>query len=777
LALLGNLATLYHELGEMRAAVDMLSTTYLLREERDGVNDRKTLLVLNNLAHALRTAGRSEEALKLFEESYSRYRKALGDRDVDTLRAQHNLGSERCFDALHPDCGLLREAARVKAEVLGPTHPETLFSRSNLGVALLNQGQAAEALPELEAVYQGRLAAMTARHWSVVASKGVLSSALALTGKREEGLAGLRESNDELERLLGPTHERTLTGLWGLARTCGRLRDLDCQRQALIDMVNRAESVRGVEALRGEAQSRAIRQLTPGYRQLARIQAADGQIDAAIETIERSKARGLLAAIGLRSAETHRGLPKESLQKLADLDRRIAVLADERQRAAEPARVAELELQQSRLADEAARVREELRRTFPRYGAASRIAVPSVKLLASALAADELFLGYAALDDGFLAYTVSSRGVRNVWFLPTPQVRSMVESWRGTLTQQDPLPLWRRPDGSYLASPLSPGESARAVSSAQLGSELASRLIGPLQAQLGAYRRWIVSPDGVLATLPFETLPWKGSLVASTVEVRYAQSLSVYRLLRNRPAEQTLGLMAMGGPTYARGNTDNSFASIEQRFQLRSGRASNGRQDSSLDRAGLQWQPLPGAAREARDVAALFSASRVFVGDDASEDKLQALNASGELQHFRYLLFATHGVLSMEVPSQSAIVLRQPGSAAADGYVTAAEFSGYSFRSELIVLSACETGLGREVAGEGVMGLPYALFIAGNRNTLLSLWKVPDDSTAHFMQRFFTRLRAGVPQATALAQTRREMAASTRYRNPIHWAGFVLYGA
>jgi CHAT domain-containing protein len=69
------------------------------------------------------------------------------------------------------------------------------------------------------------------------------------------------------------------------------------------------------------------------------------------------------------------------------------------------------------------------------------------------------------------------------------------------------------------------------------------------------------------------------------------------------------------------------------------------------------------------------------------------------------------------------------------------------------------------------------LFVAGNRNTLLSLWKVPDASTSEFMIRFFRKLRAGVPQSAALAQTRHEMMKLPRYRDPIHWAGFVLYGS
>jgi len=92
------------------------------------------------------------------------------------------------------------------------------------------------------------------------------------------------------------------------------------------------------------------------------------------------------------------------------------------------------------------------------------------------------------------------------------------------------------------------------------------------------------------------------------------------------------------------------------------------------------------------------------------------------------------------------------------------------------VLSACDTGLGKVVQGEGVMGLPYALFVAGNKNTMLSLWPVADESTAQFMTAFFGRLQKGATQAAALNDTKREFIAGSRYDQAIFWAPFLLYG-
>ncbi len=147
------------------------------------------------------------------------------------------------------------------------------------------------------------------------------------------------------------------------------------------------------------------------------------------------------------------------------------------------------------------------------------------------------------------------------------------------------------------------------------------------------------------------------------------------------------------------------------------------------------------------------------------------------LRDYRYLLFSAHGYLSMEEPSLSLLVLGQLDKASGtDGYITAAEWPGCDLASDLVVLSAYDTGVGKVVQGEGVMGLPYALFVAGNKNTLLSLWPVADASTAEFMTSFFARLQKGAAQAIALSDTKRKFIAGAQYGQAVFWAPFLLYG-
>ena len=140
------------------------------------------------------------------------------------------------------------------------------------------------------------------------------------------------------------------------------------------------------------------------------------------------------------------------------------------------------------------------------------------------------------------------------------------------------------------------------------------------------------------------------------------------------------------------------------------------------------------------------------------------------------MLFSTHGALAAD-PSLSSLVLSQVNlDPTTDGYVTASEWERYSLRSELVVLSACDTGVGKAAAGGGLMGLPFAQVAAGNQNALVTLWPVADAATAECMTRFFKRLTEGQAQARALAAVKREFIDHPPYSHPRFWAGFVLCG-
>jgi CHAT domain-containing protein len=159
---------------------------------------------------------------------------------------------------------------------------------------------------------------------------------------------------------------------------------------------------------------------------------------------------------------------------------------------------------------------------------------------------------------------------------------------------------------------------------------------------------------------------------------------------------------------------------------------------------------------------------------------VRQLESKGDLGHFRYLVFATHGYLNPQNPELSAIVLSQTRLGPdEDGYLRGPELASFDFRSDLVFVSACETGLGKWTSGEGVLGLPFALQAGGNAATVLTLWQILDESSAEFVARFFAKVKSGLPLAVALAATKREFIrgdAGEQGKSPAVWAAFIYYG-
>jgi len=231
-------------------------------------------------------------------------------------------------------------------------------------------------------------------------------------------------------------------------------------------------------------------------------------------------------------------------------------------------------------------------------------------------------------------------------------------------------------------------------------------------------------------------------------------------------------------PSHQRGDT--ARAAVDTR----------GRRRAALPR-------LPGTRAEVEALARLWRGARVLLGKDASEAALCDLARRGEISRFGVLHFATHAFVDDDRPEAStlelSVVEARPDTAAAggeracDGAVTAQEIlREWRLDADLVTLSACETALGRDVAGEGYVGLADAFLQAGARSLLVSLWKVEDRSTALLMRRFYElwmgERGADPSKAEALREAKRwlreqtDAAGAHPYAQPYSWAGFVLLG-
>jgi CHAT domain-containing protein len=344
------------------------------------------------------------------------------------------------------------------------------------------------------------------------------------------------------------------------------------------------------------------------------------------------------------------------------------------------------------------------------------------------------------------------------------------------------------------------------------GRRLHDLAFRPIEKHLAGAGHVFISPEGSLSGVPFEAITdANGQFLVRRFTISYLNTGR--ELLRSAWPGKAAGAAIFADPDFdaARAASGPALAADEGGAPTSRARSADGR---GADLRGLRFEPLPGTAEEATRVAALLGvpAERVYRGRSASKAALGALPAP------RVLHIASHGFfLRRQEPqtqpatpaSRPAGTTREPASqvpldnpylrsglalAGANGWadanappgdnglLTSLEVAGLSLHgTELVVLSACETGLGLQQRGEGVFGLRRAFFQAGAQGLIMSLWKVPDKETADLMERFYAAWLGGKGKADALRQAELETIDALRKSSngtahPFFWAGFVLVG-
>ena len=295
-------------------------------------------------------------------------------------------------------------------------------------------------------------------------------------------------------------------------------------------------------------------------------------------------------------------------------------------------------------------------------------------------------------------------------------------------------------------------------------------LVKPALPYLEAGQTLLIVPDGILHYLPFETLRIsdgdpKARCLIERFPMYYTPSVSVMAQLEHRTPSppRKFDLLAYGDPV----------------FSLRSASAAP---NADLVRgvyqsAGIRFPPLPNTRREVEGIGRLFSAERRItrLGPEATEASVKHTH----LSDYRLLHFATHAVIDDRSPARSGIVFSLVDTGVEDGILRMNEVYNLEMDTDLVVLSACQTGLGNLVRGEGMIGLTRAFLYAGARHVAVSLWDVADLTAPEFMQAFYQHLRKREQPGAALRAAKLEMlhSDSAVRAHPYFWAPFVLEGA
>jgi CHAT domain-containing protein len=517
---------------------------------------------------------------------------------------------------------------------------------------------------------------------------------------------------------------------------------------------------------------------------------------------EAGRARSLLDMLGEVNAQITEGVPADLLKKKQDnLDRQqqiaeqltgIALSGDQKQKPSD------LENELDKLQTEFDQIENQIRTASPRYAALTstqpltladvqqKVLDDNTVLLEYQLGADNSYL-FAATKSGVSIYKLPRRADMDklatdfrAQLIP-PKLQRRIVGIDVAADQQRGLGIVQGP-----AEDLPPFVAA--------SNALYKAAIEPAAAILGD-KRILVVADGALNYIPFEALLKNSdgadyaslNYLVKTNEVVYSPSASVIAAIRQgSPAASGKSMLLVADPVFsgddprAKGGAASSSADATRGLGLGLESAVNDVAGDAASSAsgGLRLARLSGTRTEADAISAIAKTggaqTDLWTDLNASEDNVKTRDVSS----YRYLHVATHGLLDAERPQFTGVVLSLVGNKSNDGFLRTDEIFNLKLGSPMVMLSACETGLGKEKRGEGVIGLTRAFMYAGAPTVGVSLWSVADKSTADLMTDFYKRLLGATPQSPGAAMRDAQLAMinGKKYSAPFYWAPFVLVG-
>ncbi len=827
------LATCLQRQGRCAEALPLHEKALAIWKKSLGEEHADTAAGYNNVAGCLDDQGRHAEALPLHEKALAILRKMVGERHPDTANSYNNVAV--CLQQLDRPAEALplhEKALAIRRATLGEQHNTTIASYNNAALCLEALDRAADALPLLRKTLEVRRATLGERHPSTALSYNNLARNLEQQGKHAEALPLLQKALGIWRSSLGELHPHTALTTNNLANSLWRQ-----GRRAEAARLWQA-SLPGQEAARfhlagsGFDRAQALAANSSPHAALAVALAHLGQPGNAFRHAERSLARGLLD--DLASAAGAGGRAALLRARLDRLSQAVASLAAGQRLTAEQARLVR---EHRETADALARLAsdhstrqvlplERIQRSLPADAAfvlwidaetigehwacvVRRQGLPRWARLrgsgqAGAWTAEDTALGgrlYRALTDPtspparrrqLSAAFVRQRldplkahleGVKRLFVVPSGVLaRAPVE----VLTTEYAVSYV--PSGSVLARL---AESHRRLDGSSLlavGDPIFERTPPPPPAS-GALLR-VVVPGGNADRAGLRAgdvlLAVGTSAIDSAADLPRALESAPAAILFWRDGEQRKGRLP-GTPL---------GAVVDERSARAAVRA--WRRENDQAHRGSGHRRLPGTRVEVEAIAALVKGSSVLLGPAASEQRLDELREQGRLKTFRILHLATHGEADALAPGRSALILAQDrlpsaleqarqGKHVYDGRLTVARIRAeWELDCDLVVLSACETGLGKEAGGDGLLGFVQAFLAKGARSVVLSRWKVDDTATALLMVRFYENLlgkrkelKQAMARAEALAEAKQWLAGLKRREAEalaVRLAGGVLRG-
>jgi len=547
------------------------------------------------------------------------------------------------------------------------------------------------------------------------------------------------------------------------------------------------DSIQELEKLRGEITSENLKEsfsekVMPVYRKVIDFFLRRGKNLDAFNYLEMSRARALLDSLAMAGVDIKKGAEPALLEGDRNLQAEINYLEKSLQEEKarynpDSQRVKELNEKLDITRKKLDAVRKELSLNSPSYSCLTGIK--------KSLTVEEIQKKVLKDNQYILEYFINNEKI-NVWIISKKSVSlAEIPSSEKDITAK--IEAFRKPFTKLKNETGLNNESFKEIlSSVDLNNlhDLYNILFKPLVQKVSFPKNseLIIVPDGILYYLPFEVLisdikpQNKSNLVFSNFSsarfliedyiIDYVPSASILDpALDEAHKKNSRAYLGFGNPSFE----DTGETTIDETLAA-----------GLIRLQGYSLKPLPGTEIEVKNICEMFRDSGdIYIRKEATEE-----NFKKECSSYKYLLLATHGLLNEKNPMESSLAFSMNSRSSEDGFLKASEVLNLDINAELVVLSACETGLGRIRSGEGVVGLTRSFMYAGTPSIVVSLWSVDSSSTARLMEIFYKKLLSGMNRAEALRQAKLELmkdsdrlyGESVSYRHPFFWAPFVFVG-
>lgn len=739
---LNHLGLLYQELGDHPQAVGHLGQSQEIFESLG--NRRGQATVLHNLGVVYASLGEHPRAAASYEAAL-RLRRDLGDR-AEEAATLTGLGSVYLALGERPQAlDALKQALELKRAV---------GDRFGEGVVLTRLGRVAGEAGDLQAALASfeqalgllKATGALADEAEALRSQGDTWLSLGETGK---ALASLEVA---LEKARAAGHRageaQVELALARAERAAGHPGPARAHAEAVLAIVETLRTGIADPDLRtafSDAGHRAYELHRELLLEAHRADPAAGYDRLALESNERARARTLVELLSEARVDVREGVEPALLERRTALLQRLSAKAERALHEPPGARGAEqraaLEDDRQEILRDLDLVEAEIREKSPGFTALTRPQPLAAADIQALLDPGTLLLSYALGESRSVLWAVTSQGISTFELPARGEIETAARRFHEELSTFDPAD-----------RPLQ----------AEHAAALGRMLLGPVADRLEG-RRLVVIPDGALEYVPFGALEIGGTAVLDRHEVVYlpsASALAVQRRVLARRPSASRRLAVLADPVF----------DVEDPRVIPPVKATA--RDGAPD-----FERLAGSRLEAEAIAALVPPGEAMVALDFDASRARALG--DRLSDFRVVHFATHGVIDAQRPALSGLVLSRVDREGRpqEGFLHLHDVYNLRLNADLVVLSGCRTALGKEVRGEGLVGLTRGFLYAGAPRVVASLWKVEDRATAALMTRFYRALWVeGLKPAAALRSAQLSLQGERRWRDPSYWAGFVLEG-